>query len=137
MSFYMCFDWFKKLRLFVYVLNRKIDVILKVPRVVVIRWFSLKEAPFPLKWVQFIWNFLSQDKKKGDPFYTGDCMGRFECYGITTYHEVSSNAVIEKCVIENFIWIEPILRGHLSYQATFFLCPKRWPLNTCLTVFGF
>ena len=27
-------------------------------------------------------------------------------------------------VIENIIWIEPLLRGHLSYKATFFLCPK-------------
>jgi hypothetical protein len=26
-------------------------------------------------------------------------------------------------VIENFIYIEPLLRGHLSYKATFF-CPK-------------
>ena len=29
MSFYTRFDWFKKLRLFVYVLNLKIDVVLK------------------------------------------------------------------------------------------------------------
>ena len=29
MSFYTCFDWFKKLRLFSYVLNLKIDVVLK------------------------------------------------------------------------------------------------------------
>ena len=28
MSFYTCFDWFKKLRLFSYVLNLKIDVVL-------------------------------------------------------------------------------------------------------------
>jgi hypothetical protein len=36
-------------------------------------------------------------------------------------------------VIENFIWIEPLLRGHLSYQATFSLS-KRWSLNTGLSV---
>ena len=36
-------------------------------------------------------------------------------------------------VIENFIWIEPLLRGHLSYKATFSLF-KSWPLNTGLTV---
>ena len=30
MSFYTCFDWFKKLRLFSYVLNLKIDVVLTV-----------------------------------------------------------------------------------------------------------
>jgi hypothetical protein len=32
-------------------------------------------------------------------------------------------------VIDNFIWIEPLLRGLLSYQATFSLS-ERWPLNT-------
>jgi hypothetical protein len=36
-------------------------------------------------------------------------------------------------VIENFIWIEPLLRGHLSYNATFSLS-QRWPLNTGLTL---
>ena len=40
MSFYTCFDWLKKLRLFVKlfinVRNRKIDVVLKASRVVVI-----------------------------------------------------------------------------------------------------
>jgi len=36
-------------------------------------------------------------------------------------------------VIENFIWIEPLLRGHLSYKATFSLF-KRWPLNIGLIV---
>ena len=37
-------------------------------------------------------------------------------------------------VIEHFIWIEPLLRGHLSYKATFMLS-QRWPLNTGLTVY--
>ena len=37
-------------------------------------------------------------------------------------------------VIENFIWNEPLLRGHLSYKATFSLS-QRWPLNTGLTVY--
>ena len=36
-------------------------------------------------------------------------------------------------VIENFIWIEPLLRGHLSQKATVSLS-QRWPLNTGLTV---
>jgi hypothetical protein len=36
MSFYACFDWFKKLRLFVNEWNLKIDVVLKVLRAVVI-----------------------------------------------------------------------------------------------------
>jgi len=32
MSFYTCFDWFKKLRLFVNEQSLKIDVVLKVSR---------------------------------------------------------------------------------------------------------
>ena len=48
MSFYTCFDWFKKLRLFINVQNLKINVVLKALRVVVIRWFSLNEAPLGL-----------------------------------------------------------------------------------------
>ena len=36
-------------------------------------------------------------------------------------------------VIENFIWIKPILRGHLSYKATF-SSSWGWPLNTGLTI---
>ena len=35
--------------------------------------------------------------------------------------------------IEQFISMEPLLRGHLSYKATFSLS-QRWPLNTGLTV---
>ena len=41
MSFYMCFDWFKKLRLFVNERNLKIDVILKALRAIVIKKFEL------------------------------------------------------------------------------------------------
>jgi hypothetical protein len=37
-------------------------------------------------------------------------------------------------VIKDFIWIEPLLRGHLSYKVTFYLSQK-WPLNTGLTVY--
>ena len=33
-------------------------------------------------------------------------------------------------VIENFICIEPLLRGQLSYKASLY---QRWPLNTGLT----
>jgi hypothetical protein len=36
-------------------------------------------------------------------------------------------------VIENYIWIEPLLIGHLSYKATFYLS-HRWPLYTGLIV---
>ena len=35
--------------------------------------------------------------------------------------------------IENYIWIETLLRGHLSYKATLSLS-QRWPLNRGLTV---
>jgi hypothetical protein len=38
-------------------------------------------------------------------------------------------------VIDNFIWIEPLLRGHLSYKTTSSLF-QRWPLNTGLSVLG-
>ena len=48
MSFYTCLDWFKKLRLFSYVLNLKIDVVLKTSCTVVIGRFSLNEAPLGL-----------------------------------------------------------------------------------------
>jgi hypothetical protein len=50
MSFYTCFDWFKKLRLFSYVLNLKIDVVLKVSRAVVIGRFSLNRQ---------LWGYLN------------------------------------------------------------------------------
>ena len=48
MPFYTRFDWFKKLRLFVYVLNLKIDVVLKASCAVVIGRFSLNETPLGL-----------------------------------------------------------------------------------------
>jgi hypothetical protein len=52
----MCFDWFKKLRLFVNERNLKIDVVLKVSGAVVIWWFSLNEAHLGL--FQFISDYL-------------------------------------------------------------------------------
>ena len=61
MSFYTCFDWFKKLRLFSYVLNLKIDVVLKASRAVVIRRFSLNEAPLGL--FKFISDYLPYFEK--------------------------------------------------------------------------
>jgi hypothetical protein len=56
MSFYTCFDWFKNLRLFVNERNLKMDVVLKASRAVVIRWFSLNEAPLGL--FKFISDYL-------------------------------------------------------------------------------
>jgi hypothetical protein len=61
MSFYKCFDWFKKLRLFSYVLNLKIDVVLKALCVIVIRRFSLNEAPLGL--YKFISDYLPYFEK--------------------------------------------------------------------------
>ena len=48
MSFYMCFDWLKKLRLFVNEQNLKIDVVLKASGAVVIDLFSLNRPPLGL-----------------------------------------------------------------------------------------
>ena len=58
-----CFDWFKKLKLFSYVLNMEIDVVPKASRAVVIRRFSLNEAPLGL--FKFISDYLPYfDKNK-------------------------------------------------------------------------
>jgi hypothetical protein len=56
-----CFDRFKKLRLFVYVLNLKIDVVLNASHAVVISWFSLNEAPLGL--FKFISDYLPYFEK--------------------------------------------------------------------------
>ena len=61
MSLNTCFDWFKKLRLFSYVLNLKIDVVPKASGAVVIRGFSLNEAPLGL--FKFISNYLPYFEK--------------------------------------------------------------------------
>ena len=61
MSFYTCFDWFKKLRLFVNVRNRKIDIVLKASHAVVIRGFSLNEAPLGL--FKFSFDYLPYFEK--------------------------------------------------------------------------
>ena len=62
MSLHTCFDWFKKLRLFVNVRNRKIDVVFKASRTVVIRSFSLNEAPLGL--FKLISDYLPYFEKK-------------------------------------------------------------------------
>jgi hypothetical protein len=63
MSFYTCFDWFKKLSTFsyVHVLNLKMDVVPKASRAVVIRRFSLNEAPLGL--FKFISDYLPYFEK--------------------------------------------------------------------------
>jgi len=61
MSFYTCCDWFKKLSTFSFVLNLKIDVVPKASRAVVIRRFSLNEAPLGL--CKFISNYLPYFEK--------------------------------------------------------------------------
>ena len=61
MSFYTCFDWFKKLSTFSYVLNLKIDVVPKASHAVVIRRFSFNEAPLGL--FKFILDYLPYFEK--------------------------------------------------------------------------
>jgi hypothetical protein len=56
MSFYTCFDWFKKFRLFSYVRNLTLDVVLKASGAVVIGSSSLNEAPLGL--FKFISDYL-------------------------------------------------------------------------------
>ena len=55
-------------------------------------------------------------------------------YTVKPAHEVTSikqSLVLKGPVIINFIYIQPLLRGHLSYKITFSLY-QRWPLNTGL-----
>jgi hypothetical protein len=52
----------------------------------------------------------------------------------TTVNEIRKRSPFSS-VIKHFIWIEPLLRGHLSYEATFSLPQRSWPLNTCLTIY--
>jgi hypothetical protein len=61
MAFYTCFNWFKKLSTFLYVLNLKIDVVPKALGAVVIRRFSLNEAPLGL--FKFISDYLPYFEK--------------------------------------------------------------------------
>jgi hypothetical protein len=61
MSLNTCFGWFKKLRLFSYILNLKIDVVPKASRAVVIMRFSLDEAPLEL--FKFISDYLPYFEK--------------------------------------------------------------------------
>ena len=61
MSFYTCFDWFKKFSTFSYVLNLKIDVVPKASRAIVIRRFSLNESPLVL--FKFISDYLPYFEK--------------------------------------------------------------------------
>jgi hypothetical protein len=61
MSFYTCFEWFEKLRLFVNVRNIKINVALKTLRAVVIGGFSLNVVPLGL--FKFISDYLANFEK--------------------------------------------------------------------------
>jgi hypothetical protein len=62
MSFYTSLDWVIKLRLFSYVMNLKIDVVLKASRAILIRRFSLTEAPLGL--FKFISDYLPYFENK-------------------------------------------------------------------------
>ena len=60
MSFYTCFDWFKKLRLFVNERNLKVNFVLKASHAVVIRSFALNA---PLVLTKFISVYLPYFEK--------------------------------------------------------------------------
>jgi hypothetical protein len=62
MSFYTSLDWVIKLRLFSYVLNLKIDIVLKALRDILISRFSLNEAPLGL--FKYISDYLPYFEKK-------------------------------------------------------------------------
>jgi hypothetical protein len=76
MSFYTCFDWFKKLRLFVNERNLKIDVVLKASRAVVIRWCCLNEAPLGLS--KFMSVYLPYFEKMNIPVFFNIIANKFE-----------------------------------------------------------
>ena len=58
-----------------------------------------------------------------------------ETYTVKSAHDVAciKRSPFSSPVIEKFIWIEPLLRGHLSLKNTYALS-QMWPLNTGLTV---
>ena len=60
---------------------------------------------------------------------------KYSPYAVKPVHAITSikQSLFSCPVIENFIGIEPILRGYLSYKATFSMS-QSWPLNTVLTV---
>ena len=80
-----------------------------------------------------LWNINIKINKPGPGFLTSPCV--VVLFTIKPAHAVTCiKRPISCCVIEHFIWIEPLLRGHLSYTATFSLYQRSWPLNTGLTV---
>ena len=83
MSFYTCFDWFTKLRLFVNVRNMKINVVPKASRAVVIGWFSLNEATSGL--FRFISDYLPYLKNKYILIDRNYLFGSFEIISIRLY----------------------------------------------------
>jgi hypothetical protein len=66
MSLYTSLDWVIKLRLFSYILNLKIEVVLKASRAILIRRFSLNEAPLGL--FKFISDYLPYFEKNKNIF---------------------------------------------------------------------
>ena len=131
MSFYTCFDWFKKLRLFVNERNLKIGVVLKASRAVVIRWFSLNEAPLGL--FKFISDYLLYLKKNKYIFqYHNKKMfelridrnylfGSFEITSIKLYTPLRISS-----------WTEHKLRSILKYFKIF-----SWPYIMLSSIYNF
>jgi hypothetical protein len=58
-----------------------------------------------------------------------------QCHVVTSIKQslVLKDHILSCPVIKKIIWIEPLLRCHLSEKTTFPLS-QRWPLNTGLTV---
>jgi len=80
-----------------------------------------------------LWNINIKINKPGPGFLTSAYV--VVLFTIKPAHAVTCiKRPISCCVVEHFIWIEPLLRGHLSYKATFSLYQRSWPLNTGLTV---
>ena len=72
-------------------------------------WYdSLYLISFFYLYIQYMWKKYSQTCPCGHLYYAATCIkwSPFSCP-----------------IIENFMWIEPLLGGHLFYKTNF-LCPK-------------
>ena len=94
----------------------------------------------------YLWYVLTRCDNKDNFLCDNTCVAnRYSsyiiCYTVKPAHVVTSikqSPVLKGhlflVVIENLLWIEPLLRGHLSYEATI-SSSQRWPRNTGLTVY--
>lgn len=80
-----------------------------------------------IEWVKSNWRYIQQIVKWEGTIIMLDC-GKY--LGTVKHAHVFMS--IKQSSIKT-IWIEPLLKGHLSYEAMFSFS-KRWPLKTGLTV---